>query len=345
MFKISLDQLTDLFSLISEHRELYMPIEKKGHVQFDKWDRHSKVRLDQLNTIKSVKDLFFPQSENLVAFKTDGKNISIIENRDETKPFVIFGVRACDGKGFKVLDKVFLAQPVDTYYKTRREIGIVVTMACNQPEETCFCNVFGVDATEPCGDVATWTIGDMLYLKVLTKKGEALIETVKALLKNVSDSDMAILESHRKGVKEIIGKLPFSNLTLEGFDSEHLNRKFSSPVWEELSEACIGCGTCTFICPTCQCYDIRDYDTGHGIQRFRCWDSCMYSDFTRMAHGNPRLTQLERFRQRFMHKLIYFPENNDGEYSCVGCGRCLAKCPVSMNIVKVIKALEADENE
>ena len=76
-----------------------------------------------------------------------------------------------------------------------------------------------------------------------------------------------------------------------------------------------------------------------GVIRYRCWDSCMYSQFTRMAHGNNRNTQKERFRQRFMHKLVYFPENNDGVFSCVGCGRCLAKCPISMNIVKVMKTV------
>ena len=65
----------------------------------------------------------------------------------------------------------------------------------------------------------------------------------------------------------------------------------------------------------------------------------MYSDFTRMAHGNSRKTQKERFRQRFMHKLVYFPDNNEGEFSCVGCGRCVAKCPISMNIAKVAKVL------
>ena len=65
----------------------------------------------------------------------------------------------------------------------------------------------------------------------------------------------------------------------------------------------------------------------------------MYSDFTMMAHGTPRNTQLEKFRQRFMHKLVYYPMNNDGVYGCVGCGRCLKKCPISMNIVKVMKSL------
>ena len=108
------------------------------------------------------------------------------------------------------------------------------------------------------------------------------------------------------------------------------------------TDKCLGCGTCTFVCPTCQCYDIRDFDTGNGVTRFRCWDSCMYSDFTLMASGNPRTSQLERFRQRFMHKLIYFPANNDGIYGCVGCGRCLSKCPISMNIVKVAKCLEGE---
>ena len=108
---------------------------------------------------------------------------------------------------------------------------------------------------------------------------------------------------------------------------------------------CIGCGTCTFVCPTCQCYDIREFDAGNSIKKFRCWDSCMYSDFTKMAHGNPRTSQKERFRQRFMHKLVYFPDNNNGEFGCVGCGRCLAKCPISMNIVKVEKALEVPANE
>ena len=84
-------------------------------------------------------------------------------------------------------------------------------------------------------------------------------------------------------------------------------------------------------------------DTGKGIQRYRCWDSCMYSDFTMMAHGNNRNSQMQRFRQRFMHKLVYFPANNDGMYSCVGCGRCVDKCPSHLNIVKVIKAFGKEE--
>ena len=153
----------------------------------------------------------------------------------------------------------------------------------------------------------------------------------------------AKVEEKKAEIKDIVEKLPYMGLSLEGWGSEVVDEKFderfNSPVWNDLYKPCLACGTCTFVCPTCQCYDIKDYDTGHGVERYRCWDSCMYSDFTMMAHGNNRNSQMQRFRQRFMHKLVYFPDNNDGMYSCVGCGRCVEKCPQSLNIVKVIKRM------
>ena len=172
--------------------------------------------------------------------------------------------------------------------------------------------------------------------------GEALLAKVAGLVADTADN--AADEAKAK-IRTILGKLPLANLTTEGLGVGLTKEFFDRPEWASLSESCLGCGTCTFHCPTCQCYDVRDFDTGHGIKRFRCWDSCMYSDFTKMAHGNPRVSQLERFRQRFMHKLVYFPDNNDGIFGCVGCGRCLSKCPISMNIVKVMKVLAKGGNK
>ncbi len=337
MYKIAKNQLQTLFTVIANTKNVYLPVKKSNQVNYGLWLQDAEVDLDTLKTVKSPKDFFFPQSETLYnCHKEDGK---IVINPTEltNQPFVVFGVKACDIKAIEILDKVFLSEPIDTYYAARREHGIVVSMACHEPDETCFCNVFGADASTPAGDVVVWQVEDSMYWKALTEKGESLTKEVISLLEKVSDTSP--VEKEQAAIKEIIEKLPYSHLDMSKFTPDALDEMFNSPKWEQLFKACLACGTCTFVCPTCQCYDIKDYNTGKGVQRFRCWDSCMYSDFTMMAHGNPRTSQLQRFRQRFMHKLIYFPANNDGIYSCVGCGRCVSKCPASQNIVKVIKSL------
>ena len=337
MKRIAKENLSALFQLIAEDRALYVPVKNGEQVNFANWTEEAEVDLDTLKTVKSPKDAFFPQSENLYTCYREGKKIKIEPEELENQNFVVFGMKACDVKGVEVLDKVFLADPIDTFYAARREHGVIVAMACHEPEETCFCKVFGIDCANPVADVATWMVEGELYWKALTEKGEALTAVVASLL---TDTDETKVEEAKNTIHAIVEKLPYSKLSLEGWNGDALSEKFDSPVWEELYKPCLACGTCTFVCPTCQCYDIKDYDTGHGIKRYRCWDSCMYSDFTMMAHGNNRTSQMQRFRQRFMHKLVYFPANNDGMYSCVGCGRCVEKCPASLNIVKVIKAFE-----
>ena len=342
MLKIAKERLNDLYAKIAQTQGLYIPVKKAGEVNYAVWGEGKEVSLETLKTVKSPKNMFFPQTENMMKFKTEGKNIDVIDMRDEKRPFVLFGVKACDYKAIEVLDKVFLAEPVDTFYQTRREATTIVTLACSRPEESCFCGAFGIDATNPMGDVTTWMDGAYLYWQANTEKGEALTALVAELFEDGGADEVA---AQQQATKEIMEKLPFANLDLSRFKPENLNDLFNDPAWEELSEACLACGTCTFVCPTCQCFDIRDFKTNDGILRYRCWDSCMYSDFTLMAHGNSRTTQMQRYRQRFMHKLVYYPSQNDGMYSCVGCGRCVNKCPQSLNIVKVIKTLGGKNND
>ncbi len=335
MKKLSLAKLPEFFKKLTADYTVIAPVENADKVDFGVWDEDSKLRLDVLKTVKSAKGVFFPQVEDMLRFHMQGKNIDIkpVDVMDED--FVVFGVRACDARSFELLDRVFLADPVDPFYAARREHGTVVTLACNEPEESCFCSNFDIDAANPMGDVTAWIKGDEIFFRANTEKGEKFVSS----LDDTNDS----VEDLQNSIREIIKKLPLADLDLTGFDGEHLMEKFDDPRWKELSSGCLGCGTCTFVCPTCQCYDVRDFETKDGIQRYRCWDSCMYSDFTLMAHGTNRPTQVERFRQRFMHKLVYFPSKNEGLYSCVGCGRCLEKCPQGINIVKVIKALGGDK--
>jgi len=339
MKKIAISRLNDLFSAISQQKMLYIPADDGAQqAKFTAW-QEGLTLTNKLNTVRSAKDLFFPQVENLVNFKTSGKAIEVIENRAQAEPFVVFGVRACDCRSFDILDRVFLSDPVDTFYQARREQGLVITLACSRPAETCFCGAFGIDAADPKGDVTCWMDAENLYWRANTQKGEALTASLPML---TDCSDEAVAAQQEK-LRKLLDKLPLNGLDLTGFDGEHMMQLFNSPQWASLSESCLGCGTCTFVCPTCQCYDVQDFDNGREVRRFRCWDSCMYSDFTMMAHGNNRTSQLQRFRQRFMHKLVYFPANNNGMYSCVGCGRCVDKCPSHLNIVKVIKAFGKEE--
>lgn len=337
MRKCKIESLNSVLAEIAKSAVLYAPVDNTdGKAVFAKWEEGTELS-EALNTLRSPKDFFFPQTENLMEFKTEGKNIEIIDIREETEDFVVFGVRACDVRSFDVLDQVFLYQdPIDTYYASRREHGVIVSVACTKPAETCFCQTFGIDATEPAGDVSVWKTETEVFWQSNTEKGEALLKSIESLTEECSTE---AVDAQKEKTAKIMQKLPLANLKADAFGSDKTQTYFDSPEWANLSESCLGCGTCTFVCPTCQCYDIKDFNTGNGVVRFRCWDSCMYSDFTKMSAGQPRLTQLERFRQRFMHKLVYYPERYNGLFSCVGCGRCVSKCPINMNIVKVMKTI------
>lgn len=341
LYQFPYENLNQVLAAINETQRVYLPVDQKnGEAAYQAFSDGVKMS-QKLNTNRSAKDFFFPQVEAYARFKRTGQKIEITDLRQESEDFVIFGARACDVRSFAVLDNVFLAEPVDTQYQNRREHSTVVTLACGRPGETCFCTTFGIDAAKPTdGDARAWIVGDTFYLEPMTEKGERLVEAAKAYL---TDGDAAMVEAAVNAIRTTLTKLPLANLKAKDNREKELEL-FNSEKWAELSSHCLGCGACTFVCPTCQCFDINDFDSGkNGIDRYKCWDSCMYHDFTLMASGTPRKTQKERFRQRFMHKLVYYPIQHEGMFSCVGCGRCLKKCPIQMNIVKVMKELEVTE--
>lgn len=340
MLSLPVEKIDGLFEAIAAKEKLYIPVDNSsGKANFSLWQKGARLS-DALKTVRSAKDFFFPKTEHLVSYKIDGKQITVEDPRKDVEDFVLFGVRACDAKSFSIIDDVYLNMtPVDSYYKNRRDHGTVITLACSEPDKTCFCPVYGIDAANPAGDISAWKADGAFHFEANTDKGRKLLDSVKSLL---SESDGKAVENAKKEIAAKLDKLPFAHLDLSKFAGKDMLRIFNSKIWDSVSEACLGCGTCTYVCPTCMCFDVRDFDTGSGIRQVRCWDSCMYSDFTQMAAENPRHTQKERSRQRFMHKLVYYPMAHGGTFSCVGCGRCLESCPVNMNIVKVIKAFSEE---
>ncbi|MCQ2585527.1 MAG: 4Fe-4S dicluster domain-containing protein [Treponema sp.] len=344
MLCIEKDKIDSLFELIGSKQPLYLPVDNNsGKADFQRWEKGTKLS-ENLKTTRSAKDFFFPKTEHMVSYEVNGKEIKVVDPRKEVEDFVIFGCRACDVRGFEAIDGVYLnMQPVDSYYKNRRDHGTVIVLACNEPAKTCFCPTFGIDASQSTasGDVSCWLADGKYYFQANTDKGKTFVENAKSVL---SDGADAAVETAKKDIKAKVEAQPFAHLDLSKFQGKDMLKIFNSKIWDKVSEPCVGCGTCTFVCPTCMCFDVRDFDTGKGVRQVRCWDSCMHNDFTQMAAENPRHTQKERSRQRFMHKLMYYPMAHDDMFACTGCGRCFESCPVNMNIVKVIKAVNESDD-
>ena len=336
MLGIKISEIQDFLEKISNKTPVYVPVKQNNTTDFMRFDKSKNVDIITQKTNKSPKNMFFDTYENITLIVRDGKSFTVNEFPKNTEEFVIFGVKACDEKGFKVLDNVFLSEPCDEFYKAKRNSATIITLSCNTFEPECFCTNFNITPYDPDGDIAMFNTGEYLIFEDKTPKGRQFLEKYAELFININFD----IENFKNNLKQKFDNLPLKNLNLKQFGEKDMMKLFNDERWEELSKTCLGCGSCTFFCPTCQCYDIRDFKNGNEITRYRCWDSCMYSDFTMVAGGgNPRKTQKERFRQRFMHKLVYYPSNYNGIFSCVGCGRCLKVCPNHLNIVKVIKRL------
>jgi len=222
------------------------------------------------------------------------------------------------------MDKVFLdGEFVDSFYTRKRENTTFIALACGEPARTCFCDSMGLGPGEAqAADVLLTDAGEAWFVADQTEKGKAVTGLWQKLLK--------------KGQKPAEKVACALKTKMSDKLAEKLAKMFEHPIWDEAGKACIGCATCTYICPTCYCFDINMENYGASGTAFRCWDSCMFSDYTRMAGGhNPRPTKKERVRNRYMHKLSYFNERC-GVSLCVGCGRCVDKCPARLDITEFI---------
>ena len=236
MYQISREKMPELLAAVAKEMDLFLPVQNNGITNFGFWTEDAKVDLDTLKTVKSPKDAFFPQSEVLYSCYQKANKTSIEPAALKDAPFAIFGVRPCDVRAFDVLDRVFLSEPADVYYAARREHGIVVSLACHEPEDSCFCKTFGIDAAEPAADVAMWQVADGYAWEAKTEKGQKLTELVKAYL---TEQDLTKeVEAEKEAIRTLIDKMPNSNLSLEGWGVGKTKERFDDPKWKELSDAC-----------------------------------------------------------------------------------------------------------
>lgn len=338
-YLISKENIKVLLDALLAVKEVYAPKkDAEETVLFGKLAGSSEWHGDSLLTHTTAKDKVYLQSERFFNIKKDKEGVRI-EKAEEPEEIVIFGCRPCDARGFDILNKLFnWNNYVDEYYTKRMEKTTIVSISCLKPESTCFCTSFAkgspVDATG--SDVLLTPLKNGSYLaETFTEKGKGLISNNSKLFAEAAEVDTKEKELFKTEAEaKIVKKIDLAAV------KKLMEPAFESAYWDTVHLPCVKCGACTFVCPTCYCFDITEkaFDNINS-ERVRSWDTCMNELFTRMAGGvNPRTDTKKRFRQRFMHKFNYHVDNFKEEL-CTGCGRCIKACPVSIDVRKVIEGV------
>ncbi len=309
-----LSKLAGARTLIAPRR-----VEEEGLTLFRPVASAADIASGFQNTDLSAKEWFFGPSDVLFTVEHKNGTAEIIPARVE-KEAVIFGIRPCDALGLSLIDKPFLQQPADALYRERREKTALIGLACVQAGPSCFCSSMG---TGP---------GDISHVDVMLRPAEggyiveAVTEKGSSLL-----AEASVAESQAQALPEPdLAEVPAQGVValMPGI--------FEHAYWGRLADRCIHCNVCSYVCPTCYCFDVRDYKRQGKVERVRSWESCQSPAFTRIAGGyDPRPSKAARLRQRFYHKLLYFPREF-GDIACTGCGRCVRFCPVNIDIREII---------
>ena len=273
----------------------------------------------------SIKEFFFPKHEVLYSFQRTGKDIELTDAKPFAGPQYVFGARPCDAASLPILDKVFAWDYQDRFFQSRRENSTVIAIACETPDSNCFCTSVGLSPESTDGaDVLLLDLKDGNYeVRTLTDKGKQLFngQTSK------SDKTGKTAEPPEK-------KFDFERV------QRYLTENFDDPVYAETSLRCVGCGACTYICPTCHCFDIVDEGGMKQGNRVKNWDTCQFALFTHHASGhNPRSNQAQRQRNRIQHKFCIYP-NKFGVVLCTGCGNCTRDCSATLGVWPVLKSID-----
>jgi len=333
--KTSKENISKLIDGWSREFTVFVPSIENEETTLARWDGEDTSFLDWYrNTIKPAKANFLPPMEEMFSFQKDEEGYQIKPAALDGQKRLIFGIRPCDARALAILDVPFRDTYEDSYYLSKRNNTVLVGLGCTNPYDSCFCTSLDsspYDATNV--DLMLIDIGDEFIIEEVTDKGRELL-AMAAELEDATEADEAIAREAKEAsyhkVSRRIDTGDIKEKLLACFDDEDY--------WEKVATKCISCGVCTFLCPTCYCFDINDELIKKQGARFRSWDGCAFSVYTKMPAENPREEKWRRVRQKVCHKYEFHPINF-GVIACTGCGRCIRLCPVNWDIVETLASL------
>jgi len=331
---VSKDDIKRLLECLGKERKLVAPVDTGRVIEFREVFTsgiQDSIKILAKNTVsyKSLKEFYFPQAELMFTFTKD----DIIDNIS-LPGYVIFGARPCDLEALRIMSVVYTTGKYnDPFFKRHFETNLIIGIGCTGEKPGCFCKEMEIDReySNFC-DIMLIDAGNDYSVVHLSEKGENALKEVPEVYARYINSSGGLPASKTEEPSPCSAS---SGLMLDSSkkDSDY----FDVIDWEKVTKACKGCGICTYICPTCYCFDFRDIMEKGEAKRYKCWDSCMYPKFTLHASGhNPREFRHERYRQRILHKYKYVPDNFNGYVACTGCGRCIRSCPAGINIKDIV---------
>ena len=338
------NEIGKLYIELAEEYNFYAPIKEKGNIVFKKVLNTDDIVLDYFNSKVPPKEVLFPKMEVLFEYTLDGKNVEIQDRQDLDEKYVIFGIRPCDAHGLALMANFFTSHGdcEDEIFMKKRENTTLIGIGCNIPKSTCFCtSVNGHPFQKDNLDVLLTDLGDYYLVESISDKGKSFIQKL-TWLSGAKKADVQKAQELSKIAEDSFEtKLDLTNVP------KILGPNFEHPIWAEISEICVGCGTCSFLCPTCTCFDVIDETDQYNNRgrRIRIWDTCQSCLYTLHTSGhNPRNSCIERCRNRILHKFSYYPENYN-LLGCVGCGRCVQLCPVNNDIRTILNKINQIEDK
>jgi ferredoxin len=335
--------LQKFYEAVIGNHPTFAPVEKFGKYDFRQVKSLSECDPDSpIAKTMSVKPLFFPKSAKILKYKATSAGTEVSDTTGDPlgEKKVILGVKHCDARALQVLDQVYKWDYIDTDYQKRRENTVIVSTRCAKADTHCFCTSLDYDVENlDALDVAVVNgEGGKIYLQARTQKGEEFLKSVDGGLRAADGGADAEMKKQYKAFESSFRlKMDYKDI------NEKLQKRFESPAFEEVSSNCVSCNTCAFVCPTCHCFKVSDEKQKDEGVRYKSYDSCNNIYFTLMAGGhNPRPAKYRRWRQRSLHKFVYYKERF-GVNLCVGCGKCTVSCPVNISIFEVVNTVANSE--
>lgn len=255
---------------------------------------------------------------------------NVVLESDVSRPVVVIGAPACDLRALDALDKFYLnSDYVDPYYKARRDNLVLVGMDCHSTAEHCHCTSYGLNPyPEKNHDLVISLLDDTVLIEVNSPKGEALAGKIAAIA-GLSPLNGGLPESLLRKRESVKRDLEERNKRLPNFqETTQLVKNIDDHIWKKHSEACVSCGACATICPTCTCFLLIDRP---GFEKVKQMDACQYPGFQRVAGGEDPLKERSlRFCNRYFCKYVWKPEKYE-VLACTGCGRCIDACIARIN--------------